>query len=281
MSFIPNVDILFLDTDIHAMERWIEIPVFSDPATIAATDSGLLTDFSTPEVHVHSCHQVLAISDGVSLLIDDKKKQPLYGSMCAFIPAGCPHRTVVVGRSVSYQSLFIRRDLLPHEYRGIVIFTISGLGGALFGRMAAEEDPDFSSGIARDCLDLFLKILSDDMKKNAFTLLMPRPVSEECVLLTEYIEKNYMHKITFNRFQSVLPYSTRHIARLFVKEMRITLFEYLRLYRVFMASVMLQDTGRSVLEISLACGYESLSSFYSDFGRYFSGTPGSLRRKTG
>jgi AraC-like DNA-binding protein len=41
--------------------------------------------------------------------------------------------------------------------------------------------------------------------------------------------------------------------------MKITLFEYLRMYRMFMATVMLHGES-SVLEISLDCGYESLSS---------------------
>jgi hypothetical protein len=42
----------------------------------------------------------------VSLLVDERHQQPLYGSMCALIPTGCAHRSTVVGGPITYQSLY-------------------------------------------------------------------------------------------------------------------------------------------------------------------------------
>ena len=239
--------------------------------------SGKLTDFSTEKLHSHNVHQILMISDGVSLLVEESRKQPLYGNMCAFLPAGCLHRTVVIGESVTYQSLYISEELIKLPSAGIIIFNLSELGVALFDRISSDRSRDFSHGIMKDLLDIFIKILIEDINAGENHYILPQPASEECSKLTVYIEKNYMNKISLADFKSVLPYSERHIARLFSSEMKITLFEYLRIYRMFMASVMLHEK-RTILEISLECGYESLSSFYNDFSRYFSFTPAEFRK---
>ncbi|MBI9078057.1 MAG: helix-turn-helix transcriptional regulator, partial [Desulfatibacillum sp.] len=74
-----------------------------------------------------------------------------------------------------------------------------------------------------------------------------------------------------------LPYSGRHLSRLFKEEMQITLFEYLRLYRILMASLALCEPDRAITEIALDCGYESLSSFYRDFNTVYGAPPKSFR----
>ena len=205
-------------------------------------------------------------------------KQPLYGSMCAFLPAGFPHRSIVTGGSISYQSLYLKKDELAIFPDSIIIFPISELGRALFNRMADDIFQKFRKGILNDILSLFIKITIEDMKNRNLLLSLPAPLSAECCRLTEFIEANYMKNLTMNQFRSVLPYSMRHISRIFSLEMKMTLFDYLRIYRMITASAMLHDRSKSVLEISLECGYESLSSFYSDFKKFFSGTPGGFRK---
>ena len=65
----------------------------------------------------------------------------------------------------------------------------------------------------------------------------------------------------------------RHLSRLFKADLKITIFEYLRLYRILMASIEMHNPKRTVTEIALDCGYESLSSFYRDFNLIFAVTP--------
>ena len=48
-----------------------------------------------------------------------------------------------------------------------------------------------------------------------------------------------------------------------------------------MASILLSTTEKTVIHIAYECGYESLSTFYSDFKKYFSITPKEFRRETG
>ena len=69
----------------------------------------------------------------------------------------------------------------------------------------------------------------------------------------------------------------RHLSRLFKQDMKITLFEYLRLYRILMASLALCSRDEAITEIALDCGYESLSTFYRDFNMIYGVAPKSFR----
>ena len=257
--------------------RMKKIPIAIPRSQPAAAERGVFDDYSSAALHSHACHQLLVIRDGISILIDKRLKQPLFSDLCAFLPADCEHRNVVSGGSVTYQSLYIRKSAFSSKEKGVSVFSLSRLGMALFDALAEDSSRNFRSGIGGGALRLFLDVVSRDMSLPVRSVKLPCPVSSECSKLADYIEENYAHTISGNDFRSVLPYSTRHIARIFSEEMKMTLFDYLRGCRMLHASVMLHDPSRSVLEVSLACGYESLSVFYADFGRYFSGTPKDLR----
>ena len=62
-------------------------------------------------------------------------------------------------------------------------------------------------------------------------------------------------------------------------EMKITLFEYVRLYRILMASLALCEPGKAITQIGLDCGYASLSSFYRDFNMVYGVPPKFFREK--
>jgi hypothetical protein len=93
---------------------------------------------------------------------------------------------------------------------GIVIFSLSELGIALFNRVASEKKGDSGSGILKDIIELFIRILGEDIASGRYEYALPESHSDECKKLTEYIEENYMRKISMVDFRSVLPYSERH-----------------------------------------------------------------------
>ncbi|MCP4133625.1 MAG: AraC family transcriptional regulator [bacterium] len=257
----------------------LDIPMMNGDTISAMTLGGTLKNHSTEELHRHSYHQVLVIRNGVSMLVEEKRKQPLYGSMCAFIPAGVTHRTIVIGESIRYQSLYFKKELLSDELSEISIFNIGELSTALFDRLNEKNFEDLSPGIMGECLSLFLKTLKEDMDITLPLVRIPEASKEENRMIIKFIEENFREKLHLAHFRSVLPYSHRHIARIFKEDLKITVFEYLRLYRMFRASVMLHEKARSVTGIAYDCGYESLSSFYADFNKYYSLTPKEFREK--
>jgi AraC-like DNA-binding protein len=60
----------------------------------------------------------------------------------------------------------------------------------------------------------------------------------------------------------------------------IFIFDYLKLYRIFQASLKIcNENSGTITETAFSCGYNSLSSFYSDFKDIFSMTPKDFKLK--
>lgn len=254
----------------------IRIPRSGQPVL---TLSGRLENYSTRRMHTHTSHQLLTIQNGVSLLVDPSRKQPLFGTMAAIIPAGLPHLSTVIGDSVTYKSLYFSPLLLAVDSPRITIFSMSCLSEALFDRIVIRDVSELESGLNRECLDLLLKVLAEDILQPVNLARLPRPNNPQNQRIIDFIEKNYARKLSMSDFVDVFPYSARHLSRLFKADLRIGIFDYLRVYRVLMASVALGTTPRTITEVAFECGYESISTFYRDFNFVFAVTPNIFKRR--
>jgi AraC-like DNA-binding protein len=92
-----------------------------------------------------------------------------------------------------------------------------------------------------------------------------------------HIQANYRKRIELQDFGGLLPYTLRHISRMFKDELKISIFEYLKIYRILQASIQLETTDDTITEIAYGCGYNSISCFFKDFSQIFSVTPRQFR----
>jgi len=244
---------------------------------LALTLSGRLEDYSTRKMHTHDHHQLLAIRNGVSLLVDSTRKQPLFGSMAALIPAKLPHRSTVVGDFVTYKSLYFAPELFHADVSEITVFTMSGLGTTLFNRIVVHKEPDLGMGLNRECLDLLMKILNEDIRRPVNLVRLPQPKDPQARAVIDFIERNYARKLGMSDFTASFPYSGRHLSRLFKADIKISIFDYLRLYRILMASVALSVSPATITQVAYDSGYESISTFYRDFNAIFAQAPKAFR----
>jgi AraC-like DNA-binding protein len=255
----------------------IEIP---HAGLLAWTMSGHLKTHSTgqrAQLHTHAYHQVLTIQNGVSLLADQTRKQPLFGYVTALIPADVAHRSTVTGDSVSHKSLYLSPEIFSTDMSEIVIFTMSALGAALFKRILIGEAADLGPGLNRECLDLLLKILSEDIARPAHLVRLPQPTQPQNQRVIQFIEGNYARRLAMPDFVAAFPYSERHLSRLFKADLKIGILDYLRLYRMLIVSIQLSTSSRTITEIAFDSGYESISSFYRDFNLTFALSPKAFR----
>jgi AraC-like DNA-binding protein len=255
--------------------EFIEIPVKSQthPAFIL---EGTLKEYSTEDLHYHSCHQLLRISTGITLLVEENKQQPLFSNMTAFIPAGLPHRSVVMGKAILYKSIYLDETLFNPNLNDIRIFDLSELGIALFNRIDTRTiQINDTDSLNNQCLSLLLKLMETEINAISHITRIPVPGNPENIKITAYIEQHFDKKLKLSNFTDVLHYSERHISRLFKEDLNVSIFEYLKLYRIFQSALMLceKETPKTITEIAFSCGYDSLSSFYKDFKDIFSMTP--------
>ena len=230
---------------------------------------GELEEFSTEKLHSHKEHQFLVISSGISMLEEKSQKKVQFGRMCAFIPASVRHRTTVFGKKITYHSLYIDSSQLKIENDKVVIFNMSSISLALIDELTSPQSPDINSA----CFDLFLRTVERDMVNESSIMTLIIPKRRENVLISDYIEKNFRERITMRELKSVIPYTERHINRIFSNETGITPLDYVRMTRIYHIIISLVTENKSIIQTAFENGYESLSVFYSDFARFNAKSP--------
>ncbi|HOA55820.1 MAG: AraC family transcriptional regulator [Acetivibrionales bacterium] len=96
----------------------------------------------------------------------------------------------------------------------------------------------------------------------------------------EYIEKNYPGQITLKDISQAAGFSEYYFSRLFKEYTGQSFLSYLNTYRVKQAEKLLRSTEKSVLEIALDSGFNSLTTFNRIFKKIKGCSP-SYYRKAG
>lgn len=89
----------------------------------------------------------------------------------------------------------------------------------------------------------------------------------------QYIDANYDRPLSLEEIAKQVHFSPYHFLRCFRQQYALTPHAYLTHLRMARARELLAETDRSVTEICLDVGYESLGSFSSLFRRYVGHSP--------
>lgn len=93
----------------------------------------------------------------------------------------------------------------------------------------------------------------------------------------EYIDKNYYNNITIEKLSGILNINKNYFCRLFKAAAKTTPTEYINFVRVWKAENLLTTTKDSILEISMAVGFSSVSYFNRIFKKLKKTTPTAYR----
>ncbi|HEY5585328.1 MAG TPA: AraC family transcriptional regulator [Ruminiclostridium sp.] len=93
-----------------------------------------------------------------------------------------------------------------------------------------------------------------------------------------HISENYMNSECIVNISEKCNISASHFRRIFTSSMNISPSEYLYNVRIRMASILLINTNKSILEISEQVGYATLSSFNRHFKRIMEIAPKDWRK---
>lgn len=95
----------------------------------------------------------------------------------------------------------------------------------------------------------------------------------------EHIYHNYSLEINMSALAKLCGIKTRHFQRRFVEAFGKGPKEYLNDYRISMAANLLKNTDKKVLEISLICGFQTLSCFNRQFSKKMLYSPRKWRNR--
>lgn len=94
-----------------------------------------------------------------------------------------------------------------------------------------------------------------------------------------YIYNNYEKKITLDRMADLCCMSSSYFSAYFKKSLGCSFIQYLNELRTQKARKQLLTTDKSILEISMDCGFMNLSNFYRIYEKFIGTSPG-IERKT-
>lgn len=97
-------------------------------------------------------------------------------------------------------------------------------------------------------------------------------------LVIKYIDENLSEKLSLDELADVSNFSKYHFSRLFTSNVGMTPSAYITNKRLKKSVSYLLETDKTVLEISLLCGFESASNFNLAFKKHFNKTPSEVRK---
>ena len=106
-----------------------------------------------------------------------------------------------------------------------------------------------------------------------------RKTLDKMKIVLKYIENNYMHRITIADVSASIEFSESHFMRYFKETMGTSFVDYLRDYRLTMASRLLTTSDSAILDIAAEVGFDNLSYFNRIFKKRFEMTPSAYRKK--
>ncbi|AUS06217.1 AraC family transcriptional regulator [Pseudotamlana carrageenivorans] len=130
-------------------------------------------------------------------------------------------------------------------------------------------------------LDILTDLAANSEKELLAVDQAPNQVSDKTNSRTKailnYIDQHYHQKITNTDMAKLTHMSSGAFCKYFKKQFKRPFTNYLNEFRIRKACISLRETNNTLLDISLACGYDNLSFFHRQFKKYVSMTPKAYR----
>lgn len=146
--------------------------------------------------------------------------------------------------------------------------------------------------------DMLIKIYNEYEKKHVGYIEVMRCVLIELIIHTmreiqkenelvyssaeryvmDFVNENYMEKITLGELAAELKYSLPYLSRIFRKSCGMTFENFLQKTRIEQSCRLLANTDKKIIDIAECVGYTDLKFFNMIFKRYMNMTPGKYRK---
>ena len=118
----------------------------------------------------------------------------------------------------------------------------------------------------------------DEYLKNNTLTDKNKKITENIAVITEYIEKNHTKDIKLSDIGRLLGYDYHYVSRYFHTVFNMSFSEFLTLYRLETATVLLEQSDKKLVDIAMESGFQSIRSFNDCFKSHFKITPSEYRK---
>lgn len=99
------------------------------------------------------------------------------------------------------------------------------------------------------------------------------------IQMLNYIGSHFNEPLTVAQVAAAVGLNTNYAMGLFQSVMQLTIKQYIIMMRINHAKALLSDTDKTMLDISLTAGFNSLSRFYDNFQKYTGSSPMNYRKQ--
>lgn len=227
--------------------------------------------------HSHDLHQ---IEYGVSGVVEVETAVAHYllpPRQAVWIPAGLEHRTTLNSAVRTVAVLFDPRLIPSPGDRARILAVAPLIREMMIYSLRWPIDRAESDVVSDDFFRTLSHLISDALEHEAPLRL---PVSADPIVAAAMAyTRAHLDGVTAGEVSRAIGVSERTLRRQFQATLGLSWRNYLLQARMLRATALLAEAGRSVLEVSTAVGFDSVSSFARAFALYCGETPSSYRRR--
>lgn len=223
--------------------------------------------------HSHAWGQLAYADEGVIEVHTETGCFVAPPQRAVWIPPGIVHQ-VKCGPQTSIRSLYIDRAIPGWATDDCRVIEVSPLLKEMIRRFSAlpvEYDEGGPDG-------RFAEVLLDQIADaSEVELMLPLPRDPELRRICEVLQDSPEDKHGLTDWAARLGISEKTLSRRFVRETGLSFRTWRQRMRLLWALAALEQT-RSVTDVALACGYDSVSAFIAAFRKQFGDTPSGFLR---
>ncbi len=255
---------------------------------VIANTTGIIADW-----HYHDELEFLPVYSGELIIGFEDEELVARAGDVVFVNAGIPHMTYAEKPRASGLVQFRESDFVNGELPRIIRYSrkMHGIENTPVTIIHSEELLNAVTEIIEEgkancpACDFFVKsgiykalgiLYRMGILKDADTMLAERDVQKILPVLS-YVNTNYAEDVKLSDVAAMLSFDESYFCRLFKNATGSTFTEYLNFVRISKAEKLLKKTSKSILEISEAVGFSSVSYFNRIFKKYHYVSPRAYR----
>jgi AraC-like DNA-binding protein len=224
--------------------------------------------------HQHPEGQLSIVADGLLIISVEGASLMLPPRRIGWIPPKTVHAGASYGTRMGWVA-YLHRSLCARLPKRPTILKLTPLTEALFARICDASKKETSDGAPGDKL---MDVLLDELQAaESEELQLPIPSDPRLADLAAALIHNPSDSRSLYDCARSIGFSERSLSRHFRSETKMSFVEWRTMARMKRALEQMAE-GWSVTDTSIAVGYDSVSSFISQFRRTFGATPAHYRR---
>ncbi len=227
--------------------------------------------------HLHDVHEVEYACRGIVEVETEAGHYLLPPHQAAWIPAGLYHKTTLNAGAQTLAVLF-EPGLVPMAGDRIRIIAVSALLREMMLYSARWPISRTESGVEAESFFQTLGHVVAEALDDEMPLNLPVPADPVAAAVTDYT-RAHLDRVTVSDVTRAVGVSERTLRRIFSTHLGMSWRSYLLRARVLRSMAMLAQPDRSILEVSIAVGFEDAGAFARSFARHCGETPSAYKRR--